>query len=59
MDQPITPTELRAVFNDTPGLRFLGFSFERALATPTVRWALTRRALARRLPSGPTQPSLI
>lgn len=57
--QPITTAELRAVFNDTPSLRFLGYSFERSLATPTVRWAMTHRALARRAPSDPIQPTLI
>lgn len=55
-----TTTELRAVFNDTPALRFLSISFERAIAMRHVRWAMERRALQRRQPhTTPIQPTLI
>ena len=45
---PATTDELRAAYNRATGLRFLGFSFERALATPIVRMGLECSAAARR-----------
>jgi hypothetical protein len=62
---PATPTELRRVYQDTPGLRLVGIDFETACAMKFVRWAMERRALARRLAPTPqlnrhpNQPTLI
>lgn len=60
--EPITTAELRAAWN-RPGmtpLRFMGWSLERALAVPTLRWSLEKSALAaRRSHQLPAQPRLI
>ena len=41
-----TTSELRAAFNRAPALRFVGYSFAKALATPLVRKALIGSAKA-------------
>lgn len=60
--EPATTDELRQAWN-RPGmapLRFLGWSLERALSVPTVRWSLEKSALAaRRTHHQPAQPRLI
>lgn len=43
--EPRTP-DLRAAFDRAPALRFIGYRFERALATPLVRKALEGSAKA-------------
>lgn len=59
---PPTTDELRQAWNRagmTP-LRFLGWSLDRALSVPTVRWALEKSALAaRQKHTTPAQPRLI
>lgn len=57
---PITTDELRAAFGRARLLRFHGWTFERALAVPVLRWALERSAMARRQSENhPAQPRLI
>ena len=57
---PITTDELRAAFGRAHLLRFHGWTFERALAVPVLRWALERSALSRRQSENhPAQPRLI
>lgn len=60
--EPPTTAELRQAWN-RPGmapLRFIGWSLERALSVPTVRWSLEKSALAaRRTHPLPSQPRLI
>lgn len=57
---PVTTDELRAAFGRARLLRFHGWTFERALAVPVLRWALERSAMARRLSENhPAQPRLI
>ncbi len=57
---PITTDELRAAFSRARLLRFHGWTFERALAVPVLRWALERSAIARRQSENhPAQPRLI
>lgn len=62
VQEPPTTAELRAAWN-RPGmtpLRFIGWSFERAMSVPTVRWSLEKSALAtRRTHNQPAQPRLI
>ena len=56
----VSTAELRAAFGRARLLRFHGWTFERALAVPVVRWALERSALARRhTDHTPAQPRLI
>ena len=56
----ITTDELRAAFGRARLLRFHGWTFERALAVPVLRWALERSAMARRQSENhPAQPRLI
>lgn len=56
---PVTTDELRAAFNRCTGLRFAGWTFERAQAAPLVLWALQKSALAaRRSHHLPAQPGL-
>ncbi len=46
---PVTTDELRAAWNRAGmGLRFLGWTFDRAINTATVRWSLEKSALAAR-----------
>lgn len=55
-----TTDELRAAFGRARLLRFHGWTFERALAVPVLRWALERSAMARRESENhPAQPRLI
>lgn len=59
---PIPPTtvELRAAFERAKLLHFYGWTFERAVAVPTLRWALEKSALAHRhTHHHPAQPRLI
>jgi hypothetical protein len=62
MSDPIKPTtdELRAAWlRGALPLRFLGWSFDKALTIPTVRWALEKSALAHRHTHHlPAQPGL-
>lgn len=58
---PPTTDELRAAWHraGTP-LRFLGWNFDKAMATPSVRWALEKSVLAHRHTHHlPAQPRLI
>lgn len=62
MDQSTPPTtaELRAAFGRARLLRFHGWTFDRAMAVPVLRWALERSAIARRhTENTPAQPRLI
>lgn len=55
-----TTDELRAAFNRSYGLHFLGYSFEKAIQTPTVLFCLKQSALRHRaVHSLPVQPRLI
>lgn len=55
-----TTAELRAAFARARLLRFNGWTFERAMAVPVLRWALERSAIARRKTNNtPAQPRLI
>lgn len=60
--EPPTTDELRAAWK-RPGmtpLRFIGWTFERAMSVPTVRWSLEKSALAARQTNNlPAQPRLI
>lgn len=60
--EPPTADELRQAWN-RPGmapLRFIGWSLDRALSVPTVRWSLEKSAIAaRRTHHQPAQPRLI
>lgn len=59
-DTPVTTAELRAAFSRARLLRFHGYTFERAMAVPVLRWALSRSAIARRqTDQTPAQPRLI
>lgn len=59
-DHPVTIAELRAAFGRARLLRFHGWTFERALTVPVLRWALERSAIARRQSEHhPAQPRLI
>lgn len=58
--EPPTTDELRAAYKRAVWLRFGGWSFERALATPLIAWSLHKSALARRRTEHqPAQPRLI
>lgn len=58
---PVTVAELRAAWNRAGlALRFLGWTFAKAIDTPTVRWSLEKSALAaRRTHNLPAQPRLL
>lgn len=57
---PPTTDELRAAFNRVPLLHLSGWTFEKAMRVPTVRWGLEKSALARRRTHQlPAQPRLI
>jgi hypothetical protein len=59
-DTHITTAELRAAFGRARLLRFHGWTFDRAMAVPVLRWALERSAIARRQSENhPAQPRLI
>ena len=59
-EPPPTTDELRAAFNRVPLLHLAGWDFAKAMSVPTVRWALTNSALARRRTHHlPAQPRLI
>lgn len=56
----VTTAELRAAFDRARVLRLSGWTFERALAAPMVRWSLEKSALAaRRRHALPAQPRLL
>lgn len=58
-DVPVTMGELRAAFGRARLLRFHGWTFERALDVPVLRWALEKSALAARQKHHlPAQPRL-
>lgn len=60
MTTPITTAELRAAFDRARVLRLSGWTFQRAIDTPLLRWSLEKSALAaRRRHALPTQPRLI
>ena len=62
MTAPIPPTtdELRAAFSRAPLLHLLGWTLQRAVATPLVAWSLEKSALAyRKTHNLPAQPRLI
>ena len=57
---PPTTDELRDAFARVPALHLLGWTFEKAQAVRTVRWALEMSVLARRRTHNlPAQPRLI
>jgi hypothetical protein len=57
---PPTTDELRAAFARVPLLHLSGWTFEKAMRVPTVRWALEKSVLARRRSHNlPAQPRLI
>jgi hypothetical protein len=59
-DHPPTTDELRAAFNRVPLLHLAGWTFDKAMAVATVRWALEKSVLARRRAHHlPSQPRLI
>lgn len=58
----ITPTitELRAAFDRARVLHLSGWTYQRAMAAPLVRWSLEKSALAHRHAHHlPAQPRLI
>lgn len=60
MSIPATTDELRAAFARARLLHFYGWTFERAIAVPTLAWALQKSALAARQKHNlPAQPRLI
>lgn len=55
-----TTTELRAAFKRARVLHLSGWTFQRAMAAPLLRWSLEKSALAaRRRHALPIQPRLI
>lgn len=60
MITPPTTDELRAAFQRARLLHFYGWTFERAIAVPTLAWALEKSALAARQKNSlPAQARLI
>lgn len=60
MSDTPTETELRAAFARAALLHLRGWTFERAIKTPLVRWSLEHSAFAaRRAHHLPAQPRLI
>lgn len=60
MTTPPTTDELRAAFNRARELRFLGWTFARAVAVPYLLRSLTHAAITRRQTHHlPAQPRLI
>lgn len=58
-DHPdITMAELREAWSRARLLHFHGWTFDRALQVPVLRWALERSALSRRSTTTPAQPRL-
>ncbi len=58
--EPPTTAELRAAFKRATWLRFGGWTYERAIATPLIAWSLRHAALSRRHTEHlPAQPRLI
>jgi hypothetical protein len=59
-DPPTTDELRQAWLRAGLALRFLGWTFDKAMDTPTVRWALEKSALAaRQAHQLPAQPRLI
>jgi hypothetical protein len=58
--EPPTTAELRAAFERAAYLKFIGWTFDKAMAVDYMRWSLTRSALAARHTHHlPAQPRLI
>jgi hypothetical protein len=57
---PVTTDELRQAFDRVPGMRFYGWTFEKAVGNDLIRWSLEKSALSfRNTHHLPAQPRLI